>query len=48
MKGLRPSAWTEAIRKGVVNTRLCETVLPIFKDEDAKILEASVSLVGKR
>ena len=43
-EGLRPSAWTEATRKGVVNTGLGETVLPIFKDEDAKVLEASVSL----
>lgn len=29
-EGLRPSAWTEAIRKGVVNTGQGETVLPIF------------------
>lgn len=41
---LRPSAWTEAIRKGVVNTGLGETVLPIFRDQDEKILETQVSL----
>ncbi len=37
-ENLQPSTWTEAIRRGVVNAGLGETIIPVLRDEDYKVI----------
>ncbi len=41
-ENLQPSAWTEAIRRGVVNAGLGETILPQLRDEDNKVIATQI------
>lgn len=43
-ENLQPSTWTEAIRRGVVNAGIGETILPALRDEDAKVIAARIPI----
>ena len=43
-ESLQPSAWTEAIRRGVVNAGLGETILPAMRDEDALVIATRIPI----
>ncbi len=42
--GLQPSAWTEIIRKGVVDSGFGETILPRFRDQDDLVLATRIDV----
>lgn len=43
-ESLQPSAWTEAIRRGVVNAGIGETILPTFRDEDEIVIATRIPI----
>jgi len=43
-ESIQPSSWTEAIRQGVVNSGLGETILPRLRDEDHIVLATKIGL----
>lgn len=43
-ESLQPSAWTEAIRRGVVNAGIGETILPTLRDEDEIVIATRIPI----
>lgn len=43
-ESLQPSTWTEAIRRGVVNAGIGETILPTLRDEDEIVIATRIPI----
>jgi len=43
-ESLQPSTWTEAIRRGVVNAGIGETILPVLRDEDEIVIATRIPI----
>lgn len=43
-ESLQPSTWTEAIRRGVVNAGIGETILPALRDEDEVVIATRIPI----